>query len=168
MKIVVFWQQVLVFGVVLLMLVGLSTRFSWFTHSLGYDRICLGPKTAISMFLLQNWIPSPIQHNIFSRGALTALVFKFHPDSLMMGGSWRRSGQSPRCVLVDLVTTRNTRNTRFNNRKRCASDSSNPSVTMSVAVFVDLGNESMCLSPFSSAKHQGLHVQVAKRAKHRV
>ena len=85
-----------------------------------------------------------------SRGVLTALVFVLHPDSLMMSGACLKSGSMSRyCPVCSTPTP----NTRFNNRKLFTSESSNPSVPMSFAVYLDLRRLSMCLSPSSSDKH---------------
>ena len=42
----------------------------------------------------------------------------------------------------------------YNNRRLFTSESSNPSVPMSFAVYLDLGRLSMCSSPSSSDKHR--------------
>ena len=57
---------------------------------------------------------------------------------------------STRTVLLEMSPNRST---RFNNRRRFTSESSNPSVPMSFAVYLDLRGLSMCLSPSSSDKH---------------
>ena len=86
----------------------------------------------------------------FSRGVLSALVFVSHPDSLMMSGAClKASSTSKYCPIGSTPTL----NTRFNNRRLFTSDSSNPRVPMSFAVYLDLRRLSMSLSPSSSDKH---------------
>ena len=107
---------------------------------------------ASSLFRIGLRLPSNTSLSCsFSRGILTVFVFELHPDSLMMSGACLKSGSMYKYCPVRSVPTLNP---RFSNRKVFTSESSNPSIPMSVAVYLNLKkNLSLCWSPLSSDKH---------------
>ena len=86
----------------------------------------------------------------FYRVVRTALVFVLHPDSLMMSGACLKSGSIPGTVPFDQLQPW-IHDSTF--RRLFTSESSNPRVPMSVAVYLELRRPLMCLSPSSSDKH---------------
>ena len=118
-----------------------------------YESLLQADLYLVASFLFKIGLRLPSNTSLFcsfSRGVLTALVFVLHPDSLMMSGACLKSGSISRyCPFWSTPT----RNTRFHNRRLFTSESSNPSVPMSFAVYLDLRRLSMCLSTSSSDKH---------------
>ena len=93
-------------------------------------------RVASSFFRIALRLPSKTSLSCsFSRGAPSALVFVWHPDSLMVSGACLKyQVQYPSTVHFD---QRQTLNTRFNNRRLPTSKSSIPSVAISVAMHLD-------------------------------
>ena len=78
----------------------------------------------------------------FSLGVLTASVFALHPDSLMMSGACLKSGSMSKYCPVRSTPALNT---RFNSRKLFTSESSNPSVPMSVYIWISEDCRCVCV-----------------------
>ena len=150
-----------------------KVKFSRFSHSLGqmlrgfrkvqsvlgqmwksHTRRCVSG-CMFSLFRIELFLPFNTNFSCsLPRGVLAVLVFALHPDSLMMSGACLRSNSISKNRPVRSVSTLGS---RFNIRRLFTSETSNPSVPRSIAVYLDLRSLSMCLGPSSSDKHAKSH-----------